>query len=211
MVSPGSAVWEAEQRERAKMSRFSSPISRDVAEYNKTFTVDSRMIRNEQRNIGRDIKSTMRAMDKAKGSEKTNLAARLEYLQTLRTSMLASWRDDDGYRHYNTASGRFEAVVKYQMDYKGRFALKEQTTRIKRLTLSEGADVFRARTAHKVGAEIGDLGGFELTPKYEDLMKELDLAVRTYDSGAAKLAMTKLMHGSQAYQTFVKKQRQTTR
>ena len=186
MVQPGSEEFVAAQKQRKKLS----PIPSDQRRY----------FRNMQRQVVRDISNTEKAISKAADpTVVSNLTYRLEALKDIRHAMLQSWVDAQGHRHYNTALGRMEALNTYVGGYKGAAALKEQAARVRRLSLSEGSREFYLRAANLVGYTDDD-SPFDTTPMYEELMQDLDRALRTYDSGQAKYVMAKIMHGREAYE-----------
>lgn len=204
MVMPGSSEWKATQADRRKKS----PVPREL----------QREFRNAQRSIVRDINATMREYNKSIGTPQADfLAYRLSNLQSLRHAMLGSYKRDDGLRYYNLASGRLDAYDVYLAKFKGRANLDEQRTKIVRAPMSmpkfdkfgnllkPGQDVFRDNAIKKYGYDkLIDDTPFAQTARYQELMDELEQAIREYDSDQARRIITKLMHGAEAYRTFRK-------
>lgn len=155
--------------------------------------------RNEQRNIGRDIKSTQRAMQKVdKGSyEYLNLSRRLSALQNLSREMKKSGTYD-GVKRENSLSTRISAFITYVNDYKGKQRLSEQRKQVQAIPMDAGQQRFYQRVINK----YGDLPQV-LSPALTDLMAEFDSAIRRYDSAQASEILTRMhrMTGDEYMQT----------
>ena len=174
--------------------RKQSPVPHEV----------QRAFRNAQRSVVRDIAMTQREYQKAIGTNAGDfLARRLVSLEKLRHAMLGSYKDEDGHRFYNVASGRMDAYETYLRDFKGKPRLEEQRTTYKALRLAAGNEQFAKNAAAKYGYDksIEDTP-FSETALYQELMDELDQAVLEYDSEGARKAYAKMMHGAEAYRTF---------
>lgn len=184
-------------RELASVKRALASSGQLFAQWNKQRRAQStamsgtqqRLLRNEQRNIGRDIRSTQKAIDSTTDSRaKDNLQKRLASLQDLRENMLRA-NKRDGVNVYNPASVRLEALETYMMDFKGVGNLKQQAMKVRQLKLSEGAKRFSKRLQNALRDELTLTDVIDTpygkTRLYDELMRDLKQAVRQYDSGRA--------------------------
>lgn len=155
-----------------------------------------RQMRNEQRNIGRDIKATEKAMSKldTSSAEYANLECRLDSLKTIKKSM-AQKQDIAGSMVYNRYDSRYAAMEAYIYGFKGKAHLDEQ--RNYRVSLetaygpvkwhNEGVERFKKNLEAKYDNLFDDIDdGFKNTRVFQELQEEYENALRAYDSDAAK-------------------------
>lgn len=146
-----------------------------------------RKFRNEQRNIGRDIKATEKMMKKVdKGSfEYINLSSHLESLQSLQRLMRRG-NKVDGSMRYNAASVRMEAYAEYVTNFKGKSAREAARTQTRKVRPFVSEQMMKDRVANKMGVEIPEA----IDAHMEDLERQLSEAAKRYDSAE----MTRIIH-----------------
>lgn len=173
-------------------------MSERLARGSKSLSLQT-VFRNEQRNLTRDIKSTQRALSKAdRGSyEYMNLSRRLTSLQTLSADMKKS-AEHQGVKRANSLSTRMGAFITYMNDFKGKQRMAEQRQAVKPLSMDAGQQRFYRRVINK----YGDTPAI-MTPALQDLMIELESAIRRYDSAQASEILTTMnrMTGDEYMQT----------
>lgn len=148
----------------------------------------SRRLRNEQRNVGRDITATKREISRSTpGSmEYIQLTRRLGTLQQLQRSMKASV-EINGEKMANQNSVRVRAMLDYIEQYKGRQRLDQARTFSPTIGLSSGQRRFFENVTRFYG-ETPDV----MSPQMEDLEQDLEMAVRMYDSEQARRIISKM-------------------
>lgn len=142
----------------------------------------SRRLRNEQRNIGRDIRATKREIGRATpGSlEYIQLTKRLGSLQQLQREMKASVKIA-GTKQANQNSVRIRAMLTYVEDYKGKQRLEMARTYSPSMGLAGGQKRFYENVT-KLYGEMPEV----TSPALEQLEQDLELAIRMYDSDQAR-------------------------
>jgi len=164
----------------------------------------SRVIRNEQRNIGRDIKATDREMSKLdpNSREYENLQGRRNRLALLQFEMRQK-NVIDGETKYNSTATRLHAFEEYVTKFGGRAKLEEQREQIVNLSYSFGQETFLHRVKNFYKEAFVDIedpeGMFERTPTYERLQWEMEMAVRAYDYDTVLDIVSQLSHGKKQF------------
>lgn len=183
MLDGKSKEFKAYQSERRKQSQMPSAKI-------------GRRMRNEQRNIGRDIKATEKAMSRLDtGSvEYANLEHRLESLKVIKKSM-AQKQDIAGSTVYNRYDSRYAAMEAYIYGFKGKAHLDEQ--RSFRVSIesaygpvkwhTENVEQFKKNMEARYDTLFDDIDDdFKNTMVFQELQEEYENALRSYDSDAAK-------------------------
>ena len=175
------ATGRKDESTKRKVSRLSGDLSRKM--------------RNEQRNINRDIASTERAVDKTSDpSQRENLQYRLKVLKSLKQGMAQSYESYDGQRVYTPAKARIAAMNEYLDKFKGAKNMKEQIGFRVRPDMSyanEFMQSFESKWRSALDDSFAD-GGIEFTAKYQDLLDEYNLAIRSFDSDEAKRVVSRM-------------------
>ena len=182
---PGSAEWEHTNEKRRKSSKLDS--------------TKSRMVRDAQSAIAKDIKAANRDMlRETDPAKRENLRIHKEALETLQRRMRQS-NTVDGRKVYNSAVSRIEAFGLYVQSFKGRM-LRDMAKNGPSL---EGVritgDITSNRMFQRLKAQYNEkefdwMNEDEWIPGLEDLYNELDEAVRNYDSEQARRVIGKIHH-----------------
>lgn len=155
----------------------------------------SRKMRNEQRNINRDIASTEKAIEKTSDPvQRANLQYRLKVLQSLKQGMAQSYTSYDGQKVYTPAKARLDAMQEYLDRFKGAQNLKVQRGVRVKPDMSY-AQEFMGRFEGKWRSALDDAfadGGIEFTARYQDLLDEYYRAIRSFDSDEAKRVVSRM-------------------
>lgn len=155
----------------------------------------SRKMRNEQRNVNRDIASTERAIEKTSDpSQRANLQYRLKVLQSLKQGMAQSYESYDGQRVYTPAKARLDAMNEYLDKFKGAQNMKEQRGFRVRPDMSYAKEFmqgFESKWRSAIEDAFAD-GGIEFTAKYQELLDEYHQAIRSFDSDEAKRVVSRM-------------------
>lgn len=173
-VARGSQLWSAQQKKIRQGSKLSGETSR--------------MMRNAQSSIRKDIKATERAIERAPdASTRFNLSQYLDKLKSLQRYMRQS-NKVDGYREYNKASTRLDALNEYLADYKGQPNRQKYSTRVvvdipsnNRMFVNMGGQ-----------AMIDRMVGDAWSPALEDLIQEYYEQVRAYDYDRSQETLTRI-------------------
>lgn len=172
-VFKGSQLWDAQQRKIRKDSKL---VGRE-----------SRLMRDAQSAIRKDIKATQREIRKADPSTRVNLEQYLERLQSLQRDMRQS-NKVDGVREYNRRGTRLDALADYLMHFKGR---NQRQIYADRMALNVP---FSNRMFANMGgqAAVDRIVGDTWTPAIDDLINEYYEQVRAYDYERATETLTRI-------------------
>ena len=180
---PGSAEWDYKNEQRRKASKLDG--------------TQSRMVRDAQSAIAKDIRSANRDMlRESDPTKRENLRAHKEALETLQRRMRQS-NTIDGRKVYNSATSRMEAFGLYVMSFKGR-NMREMAKNGPSLTgVRITGDItsnrmFQHLRKHYDEHEFDWMDNDVWIPGLEDLYNELDEAVRNYDSEQARRVIKKI-------------------
>ena len=161
-VFKGSQLWDAQQRKIRKDSKLEGR--------------ESRLMRDAQSAIRKDIKATQREIRKSDPATRLNLEQYLERLQSLQRDMRQS-NKVDGVREYNRKATRLEALSDYLMHFKGR---NQRQIYAERLAVNVP---FGNRMFENMGGQVAvdKIVGDTWTPAIDDLINEYYEQVRAYD------------------------------
>ena len=172
-VSRGSQLWDAQQRKIRQDSKLTGRTSR--------------LMRDAQSSIRKDIRATRRELKKADSSQRMNLQGYLDRLESLQRDMRQS-NKVDGVREYNRRSTREDALAEYLMHFKGK-AQRQIYTDTMALNVP-----FNNRMFDNMGgqAAIERIVGDAWTPGIDDLINEYYESVRAYDYDRALETLTRI-------------------
>ena len=201
LISKGNEKWKKENESRKKNSKFDASYFRRVDNLSlkaAKFKASkySRMFRNMQSAINKDVKATRRMIESGKynSQEMANLEYRLKQLNSIRNRMKQSYKED-GLTVYNTTGIRKNALNDYQKIRGAKNAVKSVNRKFK-IGLSDGEEEFKRR----VEAKEGFFGDEDISfPAYEDLLEDFENAIKSYDSSQAREILRKVMGMKEDY------------
>lgn len=173
-VARGSQLWSAQQKK--------------IRQDSKLYGATSRMMRDAQSAIRKDIRATERDIKRASdASTRYNLSQYLDKLKSLQRDMRQS-NKVDGYREYNKAATRLDALNEYLTEYKGKSSRQIYAKRII-VDIPSSNKMFNNMGGQ---AMIDRMLGDVWSPALEDLVKEYYEQVRAYDYDRAQETLTRI-------------------
>lgn len=196
MIRRGGEIWKAENKRRQASSKFDTDyflrngnMTREEAKVEATRY--SRMFRNAQSSLGKDIKLANKMLQSTSltQEERENVSLRLRQMENIRRRMRQSNKGEDGLRSYNSTSVRKQALEEYR-EVQGAYNVRESKKVRLDFGFSKGESNFKKRVLAKEGVtNIDDLAG---VPGYQDLLEDFYNAIKSYESDSARQIARKL-------------------